>query len=109
MTSSEDQANTHSKLYKIRGAQYRKETGMTTFHVYAPNARALWVILTAFGREEHRLKMHQIDIDIWEAITNKALPGRTYLYLIDNCHGKGMLRTDPVSFSVVYIPEVHQV
>ena len=110
MTSSmEDAGNRHPKLYNTRGAHYTEETGMTTFRVHAPNAKATWIILTAFGRQEHQIKMEQIDIDIWEAITSQALPGRTYLYLIENCHGKRMLRTDPVSFSVVYIPQVHQI
>ena len=82
---------------------------MTTFRVHAPNAKALWVVLTAFGREEHRLKMEQIDMDIWETTSSQASPGRTYLYLIENCHGRRMLRTDPVSFSLLYIPQVDQI
>jgi 1,4-alpha-glucan branching enzyme len=46
---------------------------------------------------------------LWKTVTDKAKPGQTYLYLIDDYHGKQMLRTDPVSFSVVNIPEVNQV
>ena len=104
-----EQRQRRAKLYESRGAQWRKETGVTTFRVHAPNARALWVVLTAFGREEHQLKMEQIDMDIWEVSSSQASPGRTYLYLIENCHGRRMLRTDPVSFSVVHIPQVEQI
>ncbi|CAF5039083.1 unnamed protein product, partial [Rotaria sp. Silwood1] len=100
---------THPKLYESRGAQYYKDSQTTSFCLYAPNARNVWVILTAFGNEEHRLQMTRTIEGLWETVTDKAKPGRTYLYLIDDYHGRYMLRTDPVSFSVVHIPEVNQV
>ena len=53
--------------------------------------------------------MIRTDDGIWEAVTDRARPGRTYLYLVHDCHGKQMLRTDPVSFSVVHVPEVDQI
>jgi 1,4-alpha-glucan branching enzyme len=109
MASSDSQAITHPKLYKIRGAQYCKKNQTTTFRLYAPNAKNVWVILTGYGREEHKLKMEKTDANLWEVVTREAQPGRTYLYLVDDYHGKHMLRTDPVSFSVLYIPEVGQV
>ncbi|CAF1423632.1 unnamed protein product [Adineta steineri] len=101
--------NTHPKLYKIRGAQYCKDNGLTTFRVYAPNAKAMCVILTAYGHEEVRLKMQKIGEGIWEVVSNQAPPGRTYLYLVDDYNGKRMLRIDPVSFSIIDIAEARQV
>jgi 1,4-alpha-glucan branching enzyme len=98
---------THTKLYKTRGAQYEK--GMTTFSVFAPNARNISVILTAFGKEEHKVKMLKNSEGVWEAATHLAQPDRTYLYLVEDCHGKHMLRTDPFSFSTVHVPEAGQV
>jgi 1,4-alpha-glucan branching enzyme len=98
----------HPKLYETRGAQYDNESQTTSFCLYAPNARNVSVILTAFGSEEHRLEMIKTNEGLWEIVTDKAQPGRTYLYLIDDYHGKHMLRTDPVSFSVVHISEVDQ-
>ncbi|CAF3601180.1 unnamed protein product [Rotaria sp. Silwood1] len=109
MASTDNETIMHAKLYKIRGAQYCKDNRQTTFRVYAPNAKNVWVILTAFGREEFQLRMQKVNTGLWEAVTDQAPPGRTYLYLIDDCNGKYMLRTDPVSFSVVHIPEVDQV
>jgi 1,4-alpha-glucan branching enzyme len=109
MASYANSTNTHPKLYKIRGAQYCKDNGLTTFRVYAPNARAVWVSLTAYGREEIRLKMQKNIEGIWETVSNQAPPGRTYLYLVDDYNGKRMLRMDPVSFSVIDITEVQQV
>ncbi|CAF4735177.1 unnamed protein product, partial [Rotaria sp. Silwood2] len=38
---------------------------------------------------------------LWKIVTDKAPPGQTYLYLINDYHGKYMLRTDPISFSIV--------
>lgn len=96
-------------LYEIRGAQYCRKNGLTTFRVYAPNARNVWVILTVYGREEMRLSMQKSGIDLWESATGKARPGRTYLYLIDDYYGRHMLRTDPISFSMIDIPEVRQI
>ncbi|CAF1392362.1 unnamed protein product [Rotaria magnacalcarata] len=109
MATSQNQPNIHPKLYEIRGAQYSKRNKNTTFRVYAPNARCVLVILTSYGREMSRLAMQKADSGLWETVTDKVLPGATYLYLVDNCNGKKMLRTDPVSFSVVYVPEVNQV
>ncbi|CAF2915028.1 unnamed protein product [Rotaria sp. Silwood2] len=109
MTTSENQAFMHPKLYQIRGAQYSKQSKTTTFRVYAPNARSVSVTLTSFGREISRLPMHKTASDLWETVTDKISPGCTYLYLVENWDGKQMLRTDPVSFSVIYIPEINQV
>ena len=97
------------KLYQIRGAQYCRTNGLTTFRVYAPNARNVWVILTVFGREELGLPMQKSGVDLWECVTSKAPPGRTYLYLIDDYNGKRMFRTDPFSFSTIDISEVRQI
>lgn len=36
-------------------------------------------------------------------------PGRTSLDLIENCHGRRMLRMDPVSFSLLDVPQVDQI
>src|SRR4051794_4833613 len=94
---SQSPAMTHIKLYETRGAQYNNANQTTNFCLYAPNARNVWVILTAYGSEQHGLQMKKTNADMWETVTDKAPPGRTYLYLIDDCRGKRMLRTDPVS------------
>jgi 1,4-alpha-glucan branching enzyme len=99
----------HPKLYETRGAHYHHETQATSFCLYAPNARNVCLILTAFGSEQHRLQMIKTNDGLWEIVTDKAPPGRTYLYFIDDYHGRHRLRTDPVSFSVIYIPEVDQI
>jgi hypothetical protein len=44
----------------------------------------------------------------WQVICNQTPPGLTYLYLIDDCNRKRMLRTAPVRFSVIDIPDGHQ-
>ncbi|CAF3471906.1 unnamed protein product [Rotaria socialis] len=108
MASRDNNDALDTKLYKIRGAHYCKDDRQTTFRVYAPRAKNVWVILTAFGREEFQIIMQKMDAGLWEATTHQAPPGRTYLYLIDDCNGKYMLRIDPVSFSVIHISEVDQ-
>jgi 1,4-alpha-glucan branching enzyme len=97
----------HAKLYESRGAHY--QNGSTTFRVYAPQAQEVFVVLTAFGREEHRVKMQKNSQGEWEAATPLAAPGRTYVYLVRDCNGKEMRRTDPFSFSKANVPEVGQV
>ncbi len=97
----------HAKLYESRGAQYCN--GTTIFRVYAPNAKKIAVVLTAFGKEEHKIDMNKNSDGNWEALTSFASPGRTYLYQVEDCHGKIMLRTDPFSFSTINIPEAGQI
>ncbi|CAF5207418.1 unnamed protein product, partial [Rotaria magnacalcarata] len=86
MATRDNNVESDTQLYKIRGAQYCKGDRQTTFRVYAPRAKNVWVILTAFGREEFQIIMQKMDTGLWEATTHQALPGRTYLYLIDDCN-----------------------
>ncbi|CAF1575358.1 unnamed protein product [Adineta steineri] len=51
--------------------------------------------------QKYRLEMIKNHKDLWEIITDKALPGQAYLYLINDYHGKQKYRIDPISFSVV--------
>ncbi len=106
LNSSLPQGN-HAKLYESRGAHYKN--GSTTFRVYAPQAQEVSVLLTAWGNQQHRLKMQKNAKGEWEMTTPLAQPGRTYLYLVKDCNGKEMSRTDPFSFSTVSVPEVGQV
>jgi 1,4-alpha-glucan branching enzyme len=99
----------HPKLYEIRGAHYHHESQTTSFCLYAPNARNVWLVLTAYGIQQYRLQMIKNHEGLWEIVTDKAPPGRTYLYLIDDYHGRQMLRTDPVSFSIVSNPITRRV
>lgn len=85
---------------KERGAQYEK--GVTQFRVFAPQAKAVSVCLTARGKIQARVPMIKNGAGLWEKALAKVFPGQTYLYLVEDCHGKKMLRSDPVSFSVHY-------
>ena len=91
----------HAKIYENRGAHYDHDTQTTRFCLHAPNARNVWLILNAYGIQQYRLEMTKNHEDLWEVVTDKALPDRTYLYLINDFHGRHKLRTDPFSFSVV--------
>ena len=97
----------HPCLYKTRGAQ--TQNGTTTFRVYAPHANNVSVILTSYGHKEHEVAMRKTADGVWKAVTSHASPGRTYLYRVEDCNGKVMMRTDPFSFSAVSVPEVGQV
>ena len=100
-------APSHPKLYETRGAHHRD--AVTRFEVFAPHARSINVVLTTFGREEHQIPMQKNAEGVWETTTPHAPPGKTYLYLVEDCHGRQMLRVDPFSFSTVDVPEVGQV
>ncbi len=101
------QKPSHPKLYETRGAHYCN--GVTSFEVFAPHARSISVVLTTFGRENSRIPMQKNADGVWETKTKHALPGKTYLYLVEDCQGKQMLRTDPFSFSTVDVPEAGQI
>lgn len=91
-------SSTH--LYQWRGAHYQE--GWTRFQVFAPHARQLKVVLTAFGREEHCLPMRKLsEFGVFEEYTHLAAPGRTYRYLVEDCHGNWRHRTDPFGFAIV--------
>ena len=91
----------HTKLYESRGAHYDHDTQTTRFRLHAPNARNVWLVLNSYGIAQYRLEMNKTHEGLWEIVTEKAQPGRTYLYLINDFHGRQKLRTDPLSFSVI--------
>lgn len=99
--------NEYAKFYETRGAHYHDKA--TTFRVFAPHAKNISVILTVFGRDQHRLPMHKNSAGMWECTTGYAQPGQTYLYHVEDCHGNHMLRNDPVSFSTAFEQERFQV
>lgn len=86
-------------LYRHRGAKPGFEG--TSFQVFAPNARSVHLVLTAFGREEHVIPMHRNAMNVWEVFTKHAFPSRTYNYLIEDQWGNWKKRTDPYSLSVM--------
>src|SRR5581483_8491165 len=86
-------------LYLYRGAHPRAEG--TSFQVFAPNARAVYLVLTAYGNEEHVVRMHKNVMNVWEAFTKYASVYRTYRYCVEEAQGHWKNRTDPFSFRVV--------
>ena len=86
-------------LYQWRGAQ--SEIDAARFQVYAPHARQVKLLLTAYGREEHCIPMERKGYGVFEVRTHHAFPGRTYRYLVEDCHGQWRARTDPFGMSVI--------
>lgn len=85
-------------LYQWRGAHPKLDG--TQFQLFAPSARQVKLILTAYGKEEHCIPMQRNHFGVFETHTHHAGPGRTYRYLIEDCHGNWNTRIDPFSFSV---------
>jgi 1,4-alpha-glucan branching enzyme len=90
-----------NRLYDVRGAHV--EQGGTRFSVGAPHAKAVTLVLTAFGREEHRLPMQRDEDGSWSVFTPLAKEGRTYRYHVDGYNGALVYRTDPFSTSIAQI------
>jgi len=86
-------------LYETRGAHLEK-TG-TVFSVFAPHAKSIDLVLTAFGTEEHRISMKKNIDGTWQAETEHAPPGRTYRYEVEDFHGVRRYRIDPFSFTTL--------
>ena len=63
--------------------------------------RNVYVILIAYDFQQYRLEMVRNHENLWEIVTDKALPGQRLLYLISDFRGTQKLRIDPISFSVV--------
>jgi len=88
-----------TNLYDFRGAHF--DGANTFFQVFAPNAKNVSVVLTAFGNEEHIIAMKKNNEEVWEVATPNASPGRTYRYLIEDCKGKKFYRTDPFGVAIL--------
>ncbi|MBM3205184.1 hypothetical protein FJZ48_04405, partial [Candidatus Uhrbacteria bacterium] len=88
-----------SPLYARRGAHFDGKN--TTFQVFAPYAKQVSVVLTAYGKEEHCIPMVKNIEGVWELKTEYAQPGRTYRYLVEDCRGNQILRTDPFGTSAL--------
>jgi 1,4-alpha-glucan branching enzyme len=86
-------------LYQWRGAHPKREG--TSFQVYAPHARQVELVLTAYGREEHVIAMHRNFMGLWEVFTSHAQPGRTYRFRICDSLGNWGYRTDPFGLAVI--------
>ena len=86
-------------LYEERGAHVTASG--TVFRVYAPNAKNMTLILTAFGNEEHRISMKKLLDGTWEMTTPLAQIGRTYRYEVEETSGRKIYRIDPFSFSTL--------
>ena len=84
-------------LYQIRGAQFLGK--QTDFSVFAPHAKKVTLILSAFGTIEHRLEMARNDQGEWTKTTELAKPGCTYQYLFLGADNVERLRIDPYSYS----------
>lgn len=85
-------------LYQWRGAHPKLDR--VQFQVFAPHAHQVKLILTAFEKEEHCIAMERTHLGLFQALTPHASLGRTYRFLIEDCHGNWNYRTDPFSFSV---------
>jgi 1,4-alpha-glucan branching enzyme len=85
-------------LYAWRGAH--PQIDGTRFQFYAPHARQVKLILTAYGKQTHCFDMVRNSYGLFEAHIDHAGCGRTYHYLIEDCHGNWNRHTDPFSFSV---------
>jgi 1,4-alpha-glucan branching enzyme len=86
-------------LYQWRGAHPDVDT--TRFQVFAPHARQVKLLLTAYGKQEHCLSMERKGFGVFEVRTHQAFTGRTYRYLIEDCHGHWKARTDPFGLAVI--------
>ncbi len=95
---SEKMRSDPKHLYQWRGAHPKLDG--TQFQVFAPHARQVQLILTAYGKEEHCIPMQRKNFGLFETFTHHAHPGRTYRFLIEDCQGCWSYRTDPFSFSV---------
>ncbi len=93
-----------SHLYLHRGAHPKVDE--TSFQVFAPNAKEVHLVLTAFGKEEHTIPMNRNAYGVWEVSTKHAVAGRTYRYRVCDPWDNWKERTDPFSFG---IKEVHGV
>ncbi len=89
----------HRHLYEWRGSHPRE--GGSSFQVFAPNAREVHLVLTAFGREEHVIPMQRSVFGTWEVFSREAHLGRTYRYRIQDSWHQWSSRTDPFGVSLM--------
>ncbi len=87
-------------LHKTLGAHYNHNTRRTTFRVYAPNAHAITLNLTAFGQVKHAIPMQKGNDGVWSIETPQAQLGCSYHYMVtgNNNNGEPVKKVDPFAF-----------
>ncbi len=86
-------------LYQWRGAH--PIPAGTSFQVFAPNAIEVYLVLTAYGKEEHSIPMKRNHLGVWEVFTEHARAGRTYRYRVLDSEKNWRYRTDPFGMAVM--------
>lgn len=97
----------NTQLHKTLGAHYDKNTGKTTFRVYAPQAQEIEVYLTAYRETKRKIPFVKGEKGIWTAESTEALPGSTYYFMIKDTRGNWLRKVDPFAFgNFIYCSEV---
>ncbi len=86
-------------LYKTLGVHFNPVNGNTIFRLYAPQAREIKLILTAFHQIQHTISMHQGSDGIWTVETPHAPAGRSYYFMVTGKEGGAPVKKlDPFAF-----------
>lgn len=92
-----------TELYKTLGAHFDRNSGQTTFRVYAPHAREITLNLTAWNNIEHSIQMQKKENGVWEAKTQHAPLGRSYHFMIVGPNGgQPFKKVDPFAFGNIF-------
>ena len=89
---------THYEIYKKLGSHFTEEAGIcgVRFSVWAPHAKAVYLIGEFNGWDETKSKMTRLDpIGIYTIFIPEAEEGQLYKYLIYTADGRTLYKADP--------------
>lgn len=98
------------ELYNAFGAHLSQDGKQTYFHVHAPHAQEVTLVLTAFRKPTHRLAL-QREGDNWRGVINNDGPegqvareGQAYVYEIKGADGITRTKSDPFAKQICLQP-----
>jgi 1,4-alpha-glucan branching enzyme len=92
-------AGRHERLWEVLGAHPATRAGVagTDFAVWAPNARAVWVVGEWTGWQSGAHPLERLDAGVWAGFVPHVSAGAVYKFEIESADGRRMQRIDPMA------------
>jgi len=89
----------HERLWEVLGAHPATRDGVagTDFAVWAPNARAAWVVGEWTGWHSGAHPLQRLDAGVWAGFVPHVGAGAVYKYELEDAQGRRIQRIDPMA------------
>ncbi|MET0728738.1 MAG: 1,4-alpha-glucan branching protein GlgB [Acidimicrobiales bacterium] len=92
-------AGRHERLWEVLGAHPAERGGVagTDFAVWAPHARAVWVVGEWTGWQSGAHPLERLDAGVWAGFVPDIGSGAPYKFEIEDADGRRVQRIDPMA------------